>query len=391
MHQRLWLLLLAVLLSVPACAADTDPSDGDDEDVGETVDPLTVGPTWRMATLIFTRLDTDYVVDGVTHHVKSTMSAAQIADIEATADDMKAKWSLWNGGRATMTMDKILVNDAVTRLSFADNNKKNYWVGANDIARQLDLYAPPGRYDSVFVIWNPQSAQPAVPNCCGYGLGPSADSNGATYANLPTAFHNGEAYVHEWLHGAGDFYRDQHGLAIPDPHDERIFGVTGPDSNGSWQGWYKALLRGRLLKAGNVVGYQSSVWRSGTPRHWVGGSFPTQAKPALAKPTLRRAVRTFDDALYLEWSPVTKTSHYTELVTIKKADGSNGKSIVDYQQPGIDRGAIDYQYFSKGAICAAARDSGVDLGAVHLWTQIWPDHQASAAASMDVPGTWNCL
>src|SRR6185295_8258809 len=167
-------------------------------------------------------LDTDYVSGGVKHHAKTAMSAAMIDDVKGYADQAKNQWTKWNNGRANASMDKIVVKEPIRSLTKTDD-AGHYWVAPEDVAAQLDKYAPPGKYDSLFVVWNPASASPDIPICCAYGIGPQASTNGATYAAVPTAFKGGEAYVHEWLHGAGRFYRS-HGLDVPDPHENRTFG-----------------------------------------------------------------------------------------------------------------------------------------------------------------------
>jgi hypothetical protein len=194
--------------------------------------------------------------------------------------------------------------------------------------------------------------------------------------------------VHEWLHGAGAFYRS-HDLDVPDPHENRVFGYPASAPSGTWSAWYINLMRGSLLRSGHVAGYTSAVWRSGTPRKWIGGTYPAAAAPALATPTLRTAYDGNDQWVYAEWTVVPRTTSYSVFLTIKKPDGSNGAEVYHYGQPGIDRGAFDYWYFSRAEICAAARKSGVPLASVKSWVQVWSDKSA-ARDSIDVSGAIDC-
>lgn len=389
MLRRLALVPALLLLSACAFDASDEDADRDDEVSEESEQAITAGPTWKMVTLVFKNIDAGYTANGHFYRVRSTMSAAKIEKAKEQAASVKSLFGTYNNGRAAASMEVIVVNETLDHLSpvNGDAGKNGWWVSPSDIAAQLDKYAPKGRYDSAFILFDPSAGDPDVPFPVGWGRGPGDDTNGMTFGTLRYDV-GAEAYVHEWLHGAGAFYRGK-GFDVPDPHENRDFGHTGPNAANSWGNWYIDLMRGYTLRGGKIVGYTSPVWRSGTPTRWVGGSYPAPAKAGLSKPTILEA-KAGGDWVYLSWKPVRRPTHYTEILTIRKPDGSHGKSVSKFVKPGIDRGAFDYDYFTKAQVCAAARESGVSLSSVKIGFQLWPDKNVGAASNVNVEGSFDC-
>jgi hypothetical protein len=368
---------------------DDDATDGGDADQINSVVP---GPTWKMAALIFRNIDADLVdPSGNSRHVRMAMTNARRDLLVQTADTMEARWETWNLGHAPMTMTKIEVTTPIRHISRMGSDGA-YWVSPQDVAAALDTYAPKGRYDSVFVMWDPGpngelGYLPGVYNGWGLTSPPSDDTNGMTYATIqPTTGYGG--MIHEWMHGAGGFYRS-HGLDVPDPHENDTFGFRGT-YNGSWNYWYQAALGGKLVKAGTVVGYTSAVFRSGTPRNWIGGSYPAALMPTLSRPEIQ-ATSAGGEWIYTQWAPVRRPSHYTMFLMIVNRDGSVTQWVHRYAKPAIDRGTYDYQYFPKSEVCDAARRANVNLGAVRLRFQVWPDRVSASQATSSDFGSINCL
>ena len=375
------ILALACAVFTAACAAE--PAD---EPSASSQDAIAVGvaPAWKAVTLVFHNVDADYVDEkGVKRHAKTTMPDARVSQAIRSALDWPATLWDWSGHGGHATMEVVSVLDPIRHVSI-EGEGNGYWVALTDIAAALDVFAPKGRYDSVFVIWDPQ----AIHVCCGWGRGPGADTNNMTYAQLyPDS--GTEGMIHEFLHGAGDFYRS-HGLAVPDPHTNDRYGYFSADAKGSWSAWYRGLLGGRLLDEGKVVGYTANVWSHGTPRIWTNATTDVPIpKPALAKPDIETAWMQ-DDWAFFGWKPSPGTSHYTTSFIIKKPDGSNGEILQTYEASKTDQKPVFYRQVDRNEICAAARKSGVPLAQVHAWVQVVPDHDFSHSASRDVDGSFDC-
>lgn len=148
-----------------------------------------------------------------------------------------------------------------------------FWPSPDDTRRELDQFAPAGKYDSVFVLW-PQTNLKAgrrIPSG-GWGLGIRATdwSNGATYATVANADSSvwnvpavGEVWLHEWLHGVCHHFA-QKGYEMPsgDADGGSRHGYIQSATTG-WTQYYRDLMTGRVLEDGAHLGITAEAWRSG--------------------------------------------------------------------------------------------------------------------------------
>ncbi len=145
------------------------------------------------------------------------------------------------------------------------------WPSPTDTRRELDEFAPLGRYDSVFVFW-PQrnlAAGTAVPcDAWGLAIGATPWSNGATYAaiaNAPTTAWMGEAagevWLHEWLHGVCHHFAARgHAMPERDADGAELHGYVRSAMHG-WTDYYRDLMTGNVLENKRRLGIPIAGWR----------------------------------------------------------------------------------------------------------------------------------
>lgn len=228
---------------------------------------------WKATLLVYTSIDADYTdSSGTPQHLTYTMSQTEISDgVFAFRRYVSLAHSLSNT-EAFIQYDIIYVTRPITSLTSLGTNM--WWPSPSDTRQELDSFAPPGKYDSVLILWpqsNPNTGQ-SIPSA-GWGLGLIATSwaNGATYAtvaNAPTWMWNtpsvGEPWLHEWLHGVCPFYADR-GYSMPD---------GGPDGGGShryvwspttgWAEYYRDLMTGNVPENSQLKGITAEAWRTGS-------------------------------------------------------------------------------------------------------------------------------
>jgi hypothetical protein len=145
-----------------------------------------------------------------------------------------------------------------------------HWPSPDDTREELDRFAAPGTFDSIFVLWPQQNrrAGSSVP-CAGWGLGMRAStwSNDATYATVGNAERQvwevprpGEVWLHEWLHGVCAFFADQ-GYPIPDG-DADGGGRHGYEQSltTGWTDYYRDLMTAQVIEAGTRKGIPLHAW-----------------------------------------------------------------------------------------------------------------------------------
>lgn len=252
------------------------------------------GPTtWRVLLLVYRNTDVDYVEGGVTKHMTTSMSQAEIDKALARFERFKQYVPDYSAGEANIDATVVHVSRPVSSLTAIGSS---YWLSPNDIRNELNTYAPRGAYDSVEALW--QSCSSSLNTCIppfGWGSSVSASdwSNGATYASMIFGWmwwwdweaDSAQLYLHEWLHGAMDFYSSL-GYVMP---------VGGLDSAGehgytkspvdSWATWYRAVMTGQVWEASlsRYVGITPAAWRSGTITHGA-ATISGQVKNALNQP-----------------------------------------------------------------------------------------------------------
>jgi hypothetical protein len=197
----------------------------------------------------------------------------------------------WSEGNAVFEEFEIRVLDGpIRRLSASGPSA--FWVGPDAVARELTRHAPPGRWDSVFVIHPTDGSY----RPCGWGctIGPTRDAGGAGFSSIVSdrwapdrdRLFPEEGFIHEWLHQVEAMYRSV-GLPrhhLPDLHDvaDRTsaramslppYGrgyVDYERDTGTWQPWYRDLMTGTVGPKGverSPVGLTADRWARRRQRH----------------------------------------------------------------------------------------------------------------------------
>lgn len=150
-------------------------------------------------------------------------------------------------------------------------HKNTYWPSPDDTREELDRFASPGSFDSIFVLWPQRSLTDgtSVPSeAWGLGMKASSWSNQATYATVTNADSAvwqipvvGEVWLHEWLHGVCGYFRDR-GYCMPagDADGGARHGYIQSPVSG-WTGYYRDLMRANVVDGGKATGIPLDAWR----------------------------------------------------------------------------------------------------------------------------------
>ena len=220
--------------------------------------------------LIYPSINVQYTNNGETRHFSGTMDQSLKSTIVRAFQNLP---NLIMDGTNTLVLseyDVIEISSPVTRLSRLGNGL--YWLSPDDIKADLEQYAPPGKYDSVHVVWH------NGPIDSYFGLGGIFINEGSTtyssliggeeyfWTGLGEAF--GEPFLHEWLHGVCNFYQSL-GFAMPEggPDGAELHGYSKSSFEG-WMPYYRDLMRGEVWEPslGRYTGITPEAWLSGTPR-----------------------------------------------------------------------------------------------------------------------------
>jgi hypothetical protein len=276
------------------------------------------GEPWKVLVAIYqnTAVDCDAPGTAPVVHVtgSSTLSAADMRALTDNADDFAALVEDWSDGRRFVSLHVFESTVPITCVT-ATGLGNSYWPLWNQLPG-LDTALEAEAYDHVLVYWNPGPigtagyAGATYPTPVSYAGRTFAYSLFLTNQLLPPAApeHPGEGPLHEWLHGAGEFYM-LNGYAVPNADQAVQYGYHA-DTGGSFELFYRDALRGKLVDSNATpnlqTGISDSVWAFGRERA------DTQSFPP--PPQLRAPL---DDACAgttptLQWNPVlTPSPSYT--------------------------------------------------------------------------------
>ena len=222
---------------------------------------------WRSLLLIYPEIDV-YFGQKDDRHFTHTLSEGEIQDALNSFEKFPGLVEELTLGRAGVTANVERVERCLS--SVTPMGKEMYWPSPDDTGEELDNFAAPGTYDSIFVFWPQQNreAQSSVP-CAGWGLGMGASSwsNGATYATVGNADRRvwevprrGEVWLHEWLHGVCAFFAGL-GHVMPDGDADggARHGYLQSPTTG-WTNYYRDLMNGRVIETGHSTGIPPDAW-----------------------------------------------------------------------------------------------------------------------------------
>ncbi len=222
---------------------------------------------WKCLLLVYEDTDADYIESGQSSHYTGSLSPGEIEDAVWAFYQYISLCNELSDRECVVLGDVVFPDGAVTQVS--DLGSENYWVEPDDIAGDIDTYAPPGSYDSILVHWQPGDI-PRTYLGMAY-TGPVASANGATYGTvLPwsgwySEGKDGEAWLHEWGHGMCGHMRNLgHRMPQHDMDGKGYHGYTGPN----WE-YYYDLFRDRVWETNpppsEYTGVPAAGWRAGGP------------------------------------------------------------------------------------------------------------------------------
>jgi hypothetical protein len=238
---------------------------------GTNPDPLA---TWKGVVLIYPETDVTYKrSDGSTYHLQATMSSSMKNLVLDTLSRFHRSVYNWSGGLAALDLDIVTVPHAITSLDTLGTY--TYWVGPRSVEKDIDTYAPAGKYDSVFVIWEHKDSSDEKVPVGGWGLTlpPGSWANGAGYSSVITpsyewwwtdATYPEEVFVHEWMHQVIYFHENAGRLTF-DLHAGESYGYS--KTNGTWKAWLSDVMQGKVWDGNEYIGVTPELWAIGTPRN----------------------------------------------------------------------------------------------------------------------------
>ena len=163
----------------------------------------------------------------------------------------------WSNDRAHMTIETIYTAVPLRQTSYY--GRLGAVVTANNVRAELERYAPPGKYDSIFIIWRNLGAEGRViTGHAGVAFPVLDGGTGAYIASIPlkpwfdeTIDLRGlrEVFVHEWLHQVIAENRMQGATNLAELHDSLAYGYV----QGTAAVWYSDMLSGALTERFGVT------------------------------------------------------------------------------------------------------------------------------------------
>ena len=224
---------------------------------------------WKAILLIYNRVEVTYPGRWLFRRSFShTLPEQEIADAIMSFQEFPALVADLTAQRATIDYKVVRVNRPLESLT--RRAKGMFWPSPDDTRQEIDHFAPPGKYDSIFIFW-PQNdldrRRSISSGGWGLGMGASKWSSGATYAavgNAPSFAWRipkiGEVWLHEWLHGVCAYFHDRgHSMPSGDADGGSRHGYVQSETTG-WTDYYRDLMNGAVLEGGAQRGIPSEGW-----------------------------------------------------------------------------------------------------------------------------------
>lgn len=224
---------------------------------------------WRSLLLLYDRIDVQFWDGGEEpQRFVHSLTDAEVLDGLNSFQQLPSLVEDLTSRRASVEYETQRVDRCLTSLT--QMGRGMYWPSPTDTREELDRLAPPGSFDSIFVLWPQDNLKEgtSVP-CAGWGLGMAASawSNGATYATVgnteswrwqvPVV---GEVWLHEWLHGVCAYFAGQ-GHIMPDGDADGggRHGYVQSQISG-WTDYYRDLMTCKVQHDGVAKGIPLEAW-----------------------------------------------------------------------------------------------------------------------------------
>jgi len=224
---------------------------------------------WRSLLLIYGAIDVRLLDgSGRSERFNYSLSETEVRDGVGSFEQFPLLVKELTSGRASVQYEIRRVERSLTSLTHMTDGM--CWPSPTDTWTEIDRFAAPGSYDSIFVLWpqhNFRDGTSVRSAGWGLGMGASAWSNNATYATVGNAESwvwqipvMGEVWLHEWLHGVCAYFADR-GYAMPDGDADGggRHGYTQSRVSG-WTDYYRDLMTGNVVDTGRATGIPLGAW-----------------------------------------------------------------------------------------------------------------------------------
>jgi hypothetical protein len=144
---------------------------------------------WKSLLLVYRRIDVRFQVSWWRRRsFVHELPEVEIADALRSFKAFPPLAAELSNGEALVTYETVFIGDPIRSVTL--DVDYGYCLSPDDIRNELDTYAPAGKYDSVFVFWPQQdlTSGTQIPSRgWGFGAGPSAFTNEATFAVVGNA------------------------------------------------------------------------------------------------------------------------------------------------------------------------------------------------------------
>jgi hypothetical protein len=224
---------------------------------------------WRALLIVYRQLDVRLQMEGGSkRHFLHVATDREVTDAVASFQAFPALAANLSSG--AVRVDSQVVHSNAPLRSLSEDVAGSYWPSPDDVSDELNEFAPPGIYDSLFVFWpqNNFATRTTIPSrSWGLGMGACDWTRGATYAvvaNAPSQAWLGEApgevWLHEWLHGVCHHFAER-GYDMParDADGADLHGYVRSPVDG-WTEYYRDLMSGNVEEQGVRLGIPPSAW-----------------------------------------------------------------------------------------------------------------------------------
>jgi hypothetical protein len=226
---------------------------------------------WKSLLLVYSKIDVRYRGRGRrSHRFAYALSEEEVLNAVASFERFPVLIEELTSERAGIEFGVNRIGRSLSSLT--PIGEEAYWPSPDDTREELDRFAPPGSFDSIFVLWPQRNLVDgtSIPSA-GWGLAIAASrwSNDATYAAVANVEAStwqvpvvGEVWLHEWLHGVCAFFARK-GFLMPqgDADGGARHGYSRSPVSG-WTVYYRDLMSGNVIENGQRTGIPLDAWQS---------------------------------------------------------------------------------------------------------------------------------
>ena len=246
----------------------TDPDSGS----GDTGSALGPPATWNGILMVYRETDVTFTrSDGSSYRLRARIGDSMYDLSMQIVNRFLKSVSSWSDNYTELTLKIVDMPAKLTKVDALSGGR--YWVGPKSVRTEMDKYAPPGAYDSIFVLFQHQDTSGVKIPLGGWGMTITAGSwsNGAGFSSVHVPTEKWwwtdrrdpeSVFVHEWLHQV-IFWHERYDRLNLDLHAAEKYGYKAVD--GSWKGWMSDVMRGKVWTGSKYIGIDYKMWRAGTP------------------------------------------------------------------------------------------------------------------------------